>query len=357
MVSILLIFIILSGSALTNLAFTGFTHPEIGEFIIYGLDNDMPLFTIYGFTQYKVMNPLEPYRNIQVINHKKSLNLEDMLSKLIDNIEDKNTDNSPLVFEYTGILQEFEYQLDALPKKERIKAIRLLAGFNGKKSLPELLEIDGFENIDISYLEEFYNEFSVEIDGDLYPYRVLMFYIEEENWDEAYFERYHFIKKGRDWILLHITKEYASDYLQRNSYIHGLPGMSVLEYEKSVHDALRGSNWLSTQESVAKTEKVPVSNNETIHVQNVEVFRLPTDITYTFQEEWLSSIEYTLHKEQSYYSAIVSLYMRYYDPITMLPNGDMTWYLPDMKIELVYDYQRPILRFSPRIEYKNNSAG
>lgn len=355
-ISLSIFFSVLNVSALTNMALTGFTHPEIGEFIIYGLENDMPFFTIYGFTQYKVINLEEPYRGIQIFKDNKPVTLEDALNKIIDSINDEDAANHPVVFEHTGLLQEFNEQLKDLPKKDLLKAITLLAGFEGIKALPELQKIKEFSEIDLKYLEENYIDYTIQIDSKTYPFRILMFYIEEENWEESYFERYNFIKKENNWIVLNISKEYASDYRMRNKYIHGLPGMTLRMYEEIEHDAFRGHNWFSTQDSVITVEKVTKENN-TVSVENIEVYRLPADLTYTYQNNWLSKIEYKLHLEQSYYSAIISLYLRYYDPIIMLPNGNMTWELPDMTIELIYRPENSLLVFTPRVDLSIVSAG
>lgn len=355
-ISLILVFGASHSSALTNTAITGFTHPEIGEFIIYGLENDMPFFSIYGFTQYKILNPDEPYRNIPAHSKNEKIELYDTLKKLLDDVQNIESEYAPLLFEYTGLLQDYTAKLNVLPKKEKIKAISLIAGFEGKNNLIKLFDIDGFQDIDLEYLEESYTEYTIELEGITYPYRVLMFYIEEENWEESYFERYSFIKQGSQWNLLHIAKEYAGEYSNRNKYIHGLAGMSLEMYESVDHDFFRGHNWFSTQGNISTIENVPSIDNS-INIDNIKVFRLPSDTKFTYEKDWLSSIEYQFHMEQSYYSAFISLYMRYYDPVTLLPNGNMSWSLPDMTIELIYDNERPILRILPRIDFEKLSAG
>ena len=65
----------------------------------------------------------------------------------------------------------------------------------------------------------------VKIRNNIYPYRVLQFYFEEDDAYGYFNERYAFVEtKGRSWVLLRIAKEYDIAYAQRSKYIHGLSG-------------------------------------------------------------------------------------------------------------------------------------
>ena len=336
--------------------FAGFTHPEIGEFIIYSTENDHPFFTIYGFVQYKVYNNSGYYRGIDLANKKKPPSIESSMNAFFDSIEGKYEEPVPVSFEYEGTLADYGYYMDSLSKEDRIKAIRLMAGFDGVKGFASLKKIAGFEGLDIGYLEETYEDYTIDISGKSYPYRVIMFYIEEEDWQEAYYERYAYIKDGRNWKLIQIAKEYSGEYRQRNKYIHGLSGNVISDYEQVVHDALRENTWFSLQDDVASLENT-VSNGNIIYIQNASVFRLPAELTYSYnKKQWLSSIVYRLQSNEAFYSAFVSLYMRYYDPTDSSENR-FTWSLPDTLIELYYEENTPVIKFTPRFDQSTVAAG
>lgn len=356
--SVLLICFTLFTSAESSVqAVQGFTHPEIGEFLIYHLDNNQPFFTVYGFVQYKIMDPSKPYRGILSSTKKKATSFELSMSAFFDSIEGKSKEPVPVVFEYTGILADYSYILDSLPKEDKIQAIKLIAGFDGIKGFTSLKKIKGLEDFDSSYLEEMYEEYTIDIAGRSYPYRVLMFFIEEEDWQESYYERYDYIKDGRNWKLIQIAKEYASEYRQRNKYIHGLPGSTLSDYDLIAHDAMRGATWFTSQEDLVALENLSAEGKQ-LSVEGTSVFRLPANLTYTYsKKDWLSKIEYTLQNAQAYYSAFVSLYIRYYDPINVSADGTISWSLPDTQIELIYDDSAPIIRFTPRIDQDKASAG
>ena len=355
-VSVLLVCFTLIGISESTIVLAGFTHPEIGEFIVFLNENDKPFFTIYDFVQYKIMSPSSNYRGIDLTNNKKMPSFESSMDTFFDSIEGKSEEPIPVVFEYEGVLAEYAYNFESLSREDRIKAMRLMAGFDGVKGFASLKKITGLEEFDISYLEDTYEEYTIDISGKSYPYRILMFYIEEEDWQESYYERYAYIKDGRNWKLKQITKEYSGEYRQRNKYIHGLSGNMIADYEKVIHDELRGNTWFSSIDDIAGRENV-LSEGNKILVQDTSIFRLPAELTYTYnKKQWLSSIEYRLQSDEAFYSAFISLYMRYYDPTDSSENR-FTWSLPDTLIELYYEDNVPMIRFTPRIDQSNVAAG
>ena len=354
---LLLIFTMISDAAAKG---GGFTHPEIGELIELGYNNDMPFFGIYGFTQYIIMDPGTKYRGMRANNvdliHKKMLGLDESLNLFFDSIEGKSDEPVPIIFEYEGNLKDYSYELSVLPKAERIKAIKYLSGFEGDIGYQKLSQIDGFENVDASTLEDQYVEYTVDVNGKKYPYRVLMFYIEEDDWEQIYYERYCYFKVNDSWKLGRITKEYYSDYRQRVKYIHGVSGSETDTLHNVYTEVFQGSNWDMAPDEIAAANNTDVVDNK-ISIDDALLFRMPVSLTYQFTDNWLSSVQYKLINAQSYYSAFVSLYIRFYDPITVNANGDMTWSLPDTLITLKYDDIAPTITISPRHEQEDLSVG
>lgn len=356
--SILLVCISIVGAAEMDIvSVEGFTHPEIAEFIIYQLDNHQPFFTMYDFIQYKIINPQKPYRGVTVASKKKATTLDVSLESIFNSYEGHGEEPVPVTFRYEGNLADYAYLLGELSTKDKIQAIKIIAGFEGKAAFAALKKIKGLEDLDTSYLEETYEEYTVKIGKKDYPYRVLMFHIEEEDWQESYFERYAYIKEGKKWKLIQIAKEYETgDYLERNKYIHGLAGNYRADYDAVVHDAMRGATWFTLQSELEAIENQSIQHNQML-VTDTSVFRLPANVTYTYNKKgWLSSIEYQLKSPKAFYSAFVSLYIRYYDPVSVTDHG-MSWSLPDMQIELIFDDATPIIRFVPRINQEKLTAG
>ena len=355
-VSVLLVCFTLIGISESTIVLAGFTHPEIGEFIVFLNENDKPFFTIYDFVQYKIMSPSSNYRGIDFSDKKKLPSIESSMDTFFNSIDGKSKEPIPVVFEYEGVLADYAYSLDSLSKEDKIDAIRLMAGFDGVKGFASLKKIQGLEDFDISYLEDTYEDYTIDISGKSYPYRVLMFYIEEEDWQESYYERYAYIKDGRNWKLKQITKEYSGEYRQRNKYIHGLSGNMIADYEKGIHDELRGNTWFSSIDDIAGRENA-LSEGNKIFVQDTSIFRLPAELTYTYnKKQWLSSIEYRLQSNEAFYSAFISLYMRYYDPTDSSENR-FSWSLPDTLIELYYEENMPMIRLTPRFDQSKVSVG
>ena len=97
--------------------------------------------------------------------------------------------------------------------------------------------------------------------------------------------------------------------------------------------------------------------DEKLDISDVTLYRLPADLSCSFDGDWLSSIKYTIKNSQSYNSAFVSLYIRFYDPIAIESNGTVTWSLPDTLIQLIYDDEQPSVVITPRIDLDDLSAG
>lgn len=351
-------FVLTSIAPISAEIITVFTHPEIGEFIAFGLENNMPYFTIYGFTQYKIVNSANPYRGMSGFGldstHRKGIGLDASLNLLFDSIEGKSSEQIPVVFEYAGLLEEYSYQLDELSKNERIKAIELLSGFHGADGYKELIKINGFEDADVSSLEANHTDFTVIINGKEYPYRTLMFYFEEESWEEVYYERYCYIQVKNEWRLYQIAKEYYSDYQQRIKYIHGLAGTDIETVQNGYSEIMQGNTWDTSPNELINMERV---SDDSFIDRDAQLFRMPVSLSFIFSDGWLSSVEYELGNAQSYYSAFISLYMRFYDPTSIDDNGDMSWSFPDMLIKLQYDEKSPKLIVTPRVDQNDLAVG
>lgn len=353
-------FLILPLISFAHITTGGFTHPEIGELIVFTYSDGMPSFTIYGFTQYRIIEPGIEYRGMHAggtqLIHNKMLTLDQSLEKMFNSVEGKTKDVPPVTFEYTGACEEFEYILSSLPLKERIRAIRILDGFEGADGYDKLKEIEGFENANVEKFRAIHEDFTIEYNGKTYPYRILMFYIEESDWEQVYHERYCYVQVGKEWKLCRITKEYFSDYRQRLGYIHGLSGTDHSALPIAYQQVFKENNWHATMNEISNAEGGTIDGSNVV-VQNSNLFRLPAVLTYSYSDSWLSSIEYKFTSSRAFFSAFISLYIRYYDPITINDNGDMSWSLPDMVITLRYDDESPTVTITPRMETESFSVG
>ena len=356
----LLLAMLIQFSVISTGAAIGFTHPEIGELIEFTYHGDLPSFAIYGFTQYMLVNPEAPYRGLKANFSKpfdrNMITLDKSLKLYFDSIEGRTEDEVPVIIEYTGILKDYSQKLNSLPVSERIKAIKLINGFEGPKQFNKLLSISSFEDTDISLLEDSYSEYTIDIGGTSYPYRVLMFYIEEDDWEQVYFERYCYINIKNEWKLFRISKEYFSEYRQRPSYIQGFPGSDISDLKPAVLELMNGIDWYMIKDQIAAATQVNVVDNK-LDISGVTLYRLPADLSCTFDGDWLSSLKYTFKNSQSYNSAFVSLYIRFYDPNVIESNGTITWSLPDTLIQLIYDDEHPSVVITPRIDLDELSAG
>lgn len=338
----------------------GFTHPEIGELIVFTYSEGMPSFTIYGFTQYRIVEPGVEYRGMRAggtnLIHNNMLTLDQSLEKMFNSIEGRTKDVPPVTFEYIGVTENFGHLLNNLPVKERIKAIRILNGFDGLAGYDNLNQINGFSSVEVDALKANHEDFTIEYNGTSYPYRVLMFYIEESDWEQVYHERYCYVQIGKEWKLCRIAKEYFSDYRQRLGYIHGLPGTDISALPSAYQQVFKEGNWHATMNEIASDEGGTIEKNKVVF-KNSNLFRLPAVLTYSYSDSWLSSIEYSFTSSRAFFSAFISLYIRYYDPITINENGDMSWSLPEMVITLKYDDENPTVTITPRMETESFSVG
>ena len=336
----------LSLASLSALALgTTFTHPEVGEPMTIGYVNDMPFFKIYGFTYYQIVDPETPYRGLLTnpaeADFSKLPDLDTAVNAMLDSAEGKDGGVAPLVFATTGVLEPYQAQLQELSREDKVKAIKLLNGFDGAEGYAELSGVPGFEEEDFSEFSDHYVEFTVRIGEELYNYRVMQFYVEEEDFHEYYFERYNFIEDNGVWRLLRLTKEYADVTAEREAYVHGLTGYSLETAYDNNHDALMDLVWGDSLENVLGIDGA-VEKDGKVVIKDGSIFRIPAQITFKF-EDGLERIEYLFNNELSFYSAFISLYNRYADPVMVMKNGDMTWSNNDTFLHLLYDKNAPSL--------------
>ncbi len=328
---------------------SGFTHPELGEFLAIKFENHMPYFTIYDFTYYEIVDPTVPYRNmmvnqIDVVNNK-MVKLDASLNYFFDSIEQPAENAVPAMLSYGGVSADYSFALEQLPREERIKALKLLNGFEGVKGYKKLLKIPGFEYADIETLEQEHVDFTVKVGKTKYPYRVMMFHFSEGDWVE-YNERYCYLKVKGDWKLARITKEYTDDYSARGKYTHGMTGSLLESIEEINLEAMRGAAWGMKIAEIEALEGIQ-AGEEGVVIEDTTLYRLPATLEYFMKGGKLSEVRYTLKSDQAYFSAFISLYTRYADPITIDEEGNMTWSLNDMTIELTYHNETPAIVFAP----------
>lgn len=325
---------------------TGFIHPEIGELIIVSYKNHMPMFDIYGFTYYMLPDPGLPYRGMTVnqvaFDDDKMYSVDESLNYLLESVEGKTKDPVPVAFTYTGEMEKYSQQLNALPRDQKVAAIKKLNGFEGPEGFSSLNGIPGLEQEDFSALAESYYEFTAKVGDQRYPYRVIQFHVEEEVFEEYYYERYCYLHINGEWRLIRVTKEYADDYENRQYYIHGVTGFDAETVYDINYELMRNHEWGDMEEVIADQEDSKANSGPMI-VQDASIYQIPCSLTYTFAENRLTGISYQLENQQSFFSAFVSLYMRYADPITVSKSGDMTWSLNDSYIVLTYDEQAPTI--------------
>ncbi len=325
-----------------------FTHPEIGEPMTVSFVNGMPLFKIYGFTYYQIVDPMAPYRGL-LVNRSPLVGegmpgLEESLGQVLDSAETESG-QAELSFSMTGIAAEYAEQLDALPRAEKINAILLLNGFSGLEGYAELKAIPGFETMDVSGLSETYLPFSVRVGERRYEYRVLQFSFADDENHEYYVERYAYLKVDGQWRLARIAREFADQYESRQLYVHGVAGFALEPLYDVHYEAMQELEWGAPVEAAASLNGAVMDGNA-VGIPETTLFRIPCSVSFSHSNGVLNGITYTLRNEQSYYSAFISLYMRYADPVTVSPEGDMTWSLNDTYIELIYEKDQPIVRLT-----------
>lgn len=324
-----------------------FTHPEIGEPMTIGYVNDMPFFKIYGFTYYQIVDPQTPYRGLLTnpteLDLSKMPELDTALNAILDSVEGKDGQAMPQVFSTTGVLEAYQSYLTELKREDKIKALKILNGFEGAEGYLDLSSVPGFEGEDFTEFSDNFVEFKVRVGEELYNYRVMQFYVEEEDFHEYYFERFNFIQVDGVWRLLRLTKEYADVTMEREAYVHGLTGYSLDTAYENNHTALMDFVWGDSVENVMELEGAKEENGQ-VKVDFTEgtIFAIPAEITLSF-DGGLSKIEYAFGNELSYYAAFISLYTRYADPVMVDKNGNMTWSNNDTFLQLNYDKNAPTL--------------
>lgn len=327
-----------------------FSHPEVGEYMTVDIVDEIPSFQIYGFTYYKFFSPLKTHRGLYAnqpeVFSDKLADVDTALRSLFDSVEGRITDSAPVVtFEYTGAQEAYQDALDALDVENRVAAMKILGGFNGEDGYGALKAIPGFENADIDELRAGYRDHYQVVDGARYPYRVLTFAFEEEKWEEAYAERYHFLQKDGRWLLVRTVKEYGSEYPERPEYLHGAMGAEEENLDAPMREMAQGFSWGASKDEVEAGLGLTADGADIKNVEAV-LYRLPVTADFHFENGRLQSITYTLKNEQSYYSAFVSTYMRLIDPARVDENGDMLWNLDSFGARLHYDENAPTLTIS-----------
>lgn len=348
----LTIAIMLASCTLAYAASSSFTHPEIGEYMTVHVSYGGAQFDIYGFPYYVVPSPTRSHRGIKVnkseLINKDNPPFDTAITKLFDSLNGRYKNFPvPKSFRLGGTAEPYTEYIMALPVEQRLEALKALGGFNGLEGYDALLGYPGFTADDVAKFKQEHREYRVKIRNNIYPYRVLQFYFEEDDAYGYFNERYAFVEtKGRSWVLLRIAKEYDIAYAQRSKYIHGLSGSNAEDLLDANSEALYGmSPGMSFEEVLAQTNGV-VGKKNTITLNDTELYRMPCSLTFHFDDEnRLYKTTYKFTQRQSYYSAFVSLYIRYYDPLVINANKKTAWNLDNMLIELNGDSKTPTLSF------------
>lgn len=339
----LMLMIPAGGLAMTS----GFTHPEMGELLTVKFDNGMPSFSIYDFPYYIVADPAAPLRGIEAnfttLPNKNMLDIDEALKQFFASFDKPEYSIYQLV--YTGVSADYKDALGALPADERIEAVKLLNGFGGAGGYALLKGFAGFEGAEVDALAASHMDYHVKIGKEVYPYRVLSFHFEGDDW-VAFTERYAFIQVKGKWKLSRTATEFTDDYLFRGKYIHGISGSEPAALAKINDQVLRSTAWGMSAQQVATQEGVSASADG-VHVADVQAFRIPAKLDYSFGAEGLNEVRYTFGSREAYFSAFLSLYTRYSDPITIDEQANMTWSLNDMLVTLTFDEASPVVSFTP----------
>lgn len=333
----------------------GFTHPEVGEYLTARIDNRSPSFDIYGFTYYIFPPSSKRYRgchvNLPSIFNNQYSDASIALTNILRSADGELGYAKPIVFEYRGPEKRFSEQLNNLELKDRVEALLLLNGFEG---------IDGYQKleqskllgvgVDLSDYIAAHREYEVVLFDKYYPYRVMSFYFDEgdDKSIEHYTERYHFLKIKEQWKLYRVVKEYSSYYNQRKVPIYGLTSLednSAIDYDFYLEPML-GFNWGDSLESIQKTLGITAQKNK-ITIDNSEIYRLSAKAELAFSDGQLSSITYRFNSVEAYYSAFLSSYLRYFDPVWVDKSSNMYWCNDTFDIQLNYNYRNPSIIFSP----------
>ncbi len=331
---------------------SNFTHPEIGEYMTVRINDGSANFEIYGFTYYDVPKYGYSHRGLKVNNidliNESNADYETAVNKIFESLDGRyERFPVPEKFALGGMLEPYTDRILALSEAERADALKALAGFNGKEGYDALLNYEGFTEEDIALLKEKHIDFTARIRNNIYPYRVLQLYFEEEGDYEYYNERYAFVKtKMRDWVLIRVAREYNVPYSQRTPYIHGMSGSDPKDLEAPNAEASQGLSFdTDFKTALEKTNGAPNKKGTSITVKDSQIYRIPADVTYYFSDDNLYKITYKFSDRAAFFSAFVSLYVRYYDPLIITLNGETSWFLEDMIISLNWDSKQPTLNF------------
>ncbi|HSK68675.1 MAG TPA: hypothetical protein VLA21_05385 [Candidatus Limnocylindria bacterium] len=318
-----------------------FTHPEIGEPLTVAFTDHMPLFKIYGFTYYEIPSPKAPVRgllaNLPETVHGAMPTLDEALEKILGDAQEGQ------VLLYSGVMAEHQEALDALGLPEKVRAVRMLGGFDGAAGMDALHSVPGFEEADLAFLRDGFTEFTVRVGDARYPYRVLQMYVEEPEDHEYFFERYGFLYLDGEWRLARTAREYADASEERGVYVHGVTGFGLEPLDDIHYEIMRDLAWGDAAGDVARAAGAQEEQGRLL-LADAGIFRIPAQAEFLFTEGRLSGIAYRFANELSYYSAFISLFMRYADPVTVDEYGTMTWSLNDAVITLTYDKQAPEMR-------------
>jgi hypothetical protein len=341
----------LTGASLAEREPVTFTHPELGEIIKVSFSHGMPMITLYGYKYYEVLDTAQtPCRNIKTSGvgdvTADSLTPEAAMAAFYASVEGRGSEPAATAA-YTGAAQAYAGELAALPEAQRISALLLLSGFGGAEGYNKLKAVSGFESADTAAMAAEYRNFTADVYGTTADYRVIMFHITEPD-DTFYMERYCFLRRDGVWRLHEITREYVDEYDARTHYIHGVAGSEPDDLTEVNAQLMPGLEWGMTPETAAAILHAAV-NNGGVRMDNLLLYRLPAKLDCLFTGGKLSGITYTLTGGITYYAALVSLYMRYADPVEMDENNDVSWSLENFTVTLRMDNSSPVLTVTPRL--------
>ncbi len=343
--SILIVLVLVIGFANPVFAlYEVFTHPELGEMLTFHSGDGMFRFQIYGYTYYEIFDPQIPFRGMKVnqthLIHDQMPLIDESLNFMFDSLEGKNGDSVPAQFFYTGISEPYSMALELLNREDKVEAIQLLNGFAGPEGYVRLQAIPGFEDEDFSALASDHETFTAKVGDKRYEYRVLQFFIDGNEVDGYYFERYCYLKIDGVWRLGRVTREYTDMSETRQYYHHGVAG-SWTGVAYDVHyELMQELEWGTPREEITMIAGAIEEGNDVV-IPETEIFRIPCSIAYSFTDGQLSGVKYNLNDELSFCSAFISLFMRYADPVTFDEFSNSSWSLNDSVIQLFYDEQSP----------------
>lgn len=324
------------------------THPEMGEYISIRIRNHMPSFSVYDFPYYQVQDPNTAYRgmkaNFTVVPNNYMMSLDRALNAFYKSLADGKI---PHTLVYKGQWEAHGQALAALSQEDWVRAVRILAGFEGQEGYAALAELPGFGGVDLAALTAGHVDFSAQVGKDSYPYRLLSFYFEGEDWT-VYTERYGFLQVKGVWKLSRIAREYNESHLGGVGYVHGQSGSEKEDIKASVQELLQGLSFASTREDALLLPGASLDPKEQLLLPDLFLFGLPTSASLSFDELGLKSIRYAFKGNEAYYAAFISLFTRFLDPITIDNQGRMGWSTEEGTITLNFSRTAPSLLITRR---------